>query len=158
MHAVPVSGSSTKAWTQLRLRFVPSLARAAQAARNLMGLLSPGVVRLLPSTVPALVSACAGRVRVPCISLRSSQRMLTIQNLRKSLVRNWRPVCSVVGDAVSGAEFAPFPSSLPPASGRAGLVCSRLAPLYLLRPFVLRLAGSVFRPVNFLSHFCCPTV
>ena len=46
--------------------------------------------------------------------LRPSRRMSTIQNLRKSLVRSWTPVCSLVGDAVSGAEFAPFPS--PPAS------------------------------------------
>ena len=30
--------------------------------------------------------------------------MSTIQNLRKSLVRNWKPVCSLVGDAVSGLE------------------------------------------------------
>ena len=30
--------------------------------------------------------------------------------------------------------------------------------LHLLGPFVLRTAGSVFRPVNFLSLFCCPTV
>ena len=42
--------------------------------------------------------------------------MLTIQNLRTSLVRNWRPVCSAVGDAVLGAEPAPCPSPLPPAS------------------------------------------
>ena len=33
------------------------------------------------------------------------------------MVRDWKPVCSLVGDAVSGAEFAPFPSPLPPASG-----------------------------------------
>ena len=36
---------------------------------------------------------------------------------RKSLVQSWKPVCSLVGDAVSGAEFAPFPSPLPPAFG-----------------------------------------
>ena len=36
---------------------------------------------------------------------------------RKSLVRSWKPVCSFVGDAISGAEFAPFPSPLPPAFG-----------------------------------------
>ena len=41
---------------------------------------------------------------------RPSRWLSTIQNLRKSLVRNWRPVCSLVGGAVSGAEFAPFPS------------------------------------------------
>ena len=77
--------------------------------------------------------------------------MSTIQNLRKSLVRNWRPVCSAVGDAVLGAEPAPFPSPLPPASGGAGPVHSRLAPLDLLGSFVLRKAGSVFGPVSFLA-------
>ena len=51
--------------------------------------------------------------------LQPSPRMLTIQSLRKSLVRSWKPVCSLVGGAFSGAEFAPFPSPcpLPPASG-----------------------------------------
>ena len=60
----------------------------------------------------------------------------------------------MVGDAISEAEFAPFPYPLPPASGRDEPVRSRLAPLDLLSPFVLRTAGSVFRPVNFLllSH------
>ena len=43
--------------------------------------------------------------------------MSTIQNFSKSLVSDWKPVCSLVGDAISGAEFAPFPSPLPPASG-----------------------------------------
>ena len=69
--------------------------------------------------------------------------MSTIQNLRKSLVRNWRPVCSLVGGAISGAEFAPFPSPLPPASGTAGLVHSGLVllwdcsvPLFCERPAV----------------------
>ena len=59
--------------------------------------------------------------------------------------------------AVAGAEFAPFPSPLPPASGGAGPVHSRLASsLGSLSPFILRTAGSVFGPVNFhsllLSH------
>ena len=53
--------------------------------------------------------------------------MSTIQNLRKSLVRNWRPVYSVIGDAFSGAEFALFPSPLPPASVGAEPVGRRLA-------------------------------
>ena len=66
----------------------------------------------------------------PCVSLRPSQQMSTIQNLRKSLVRNWRPACSVVGDAVLGAEPAPFPSLLPPASGGAGSVRSLQALLW----------------------------
>ena len=49
-------GSSTKVRTQLRLRFVPSLAGAAQAARSLTGALSPGAAHLLPSAAPASVS------------------------------------------------------------------------------------------------------
>ena len=53
--------------------------------------------------------------------------MSTIQNLRKSLVRNWKPVCSVVGDADFGAQFAPFPSPLSPASSGAGLAPAKLA-------------------------------
>ena len=56
-----------------------------------------------------------------------------------SLLRKWEPVCSVVGDAVSGAAFAPLPSSLPPASrgGWAGLPLASSS-LELLSPsFVL---------------------
>ena len=64
----------------------------------------------------------------------------------------------MVGDAISGAEFAPFPSPLPPASGGDGPVLSQLAPLDLSSPFVLRMAGSVFGLVNFLSLFSYPTV
>ena len=63
--AVPVFGSFTKAWTWLGLRFVPSLAQAAQAARSLTGALSPSVVCLLPSTVPASVSMCT--LGAPCV-------------------------------------------------------------------------------------------
>ena len=110
-------------------------ARGAQAARSLTGALSPGVACLLPSVVPASVSPRASRVHGPCVSPRLCRRMLTIQYLRKSLVRNWKPICSAVG--VLGAEPAPFPSLLPPASGGAGPVRSRLAPLDLLGPFVL---------------------
>ena len=35
--------------------------------RSLSGILSPGVVRLIPSTVPASVSAGTSRVHVPCV-------------------------------------------------------------------------------------------
>ena len=62
LRAVPVFLYSTKARTRLRLRFVPSLAGAAQAARSLTGSLSAGAVRLLPSVAPASVSAHAGQV------------------------------------------------------------------------------------------------
>ena len=62
----------------------------------------------------------------------------------------------MVGDAVFGAEFAPFPSPLPPASGGAGPVCSRLAPLDLLGPFVQRMAGSRFGRLIFSLSFAVP--
>ena len=130
---IQVFGYSTEAQTPLGLRFVPSPFRAAQAARRWRSALSQGARRLFPSAVPASVSVRAGRVRL--VSVLGSwtlavtlQRMLTSQNLRKSLVRSWKPVCSVVGDAVSGAEFAPFPSPLPPAGD--GPVHSRLALLW----------------------------
>ena len=100
--------------------------RAAQAARSLTGSLSPGAACFLPSTSPAPVPTCTGRVPGPCVSPRPSQQMSTIQNLRRSSIRDWRPVCSAVGAAVLGAEPAPFSSPLPPASGGAGPVRSRL--------------------------------
>ena len=53
LRVVPVFRYSTKVQTHLGLRFVPSPARAAQAARSLTGALSPGAVHLLPSAVPA---------------------------------------------------------------------------------------------------------
>ena len=100
-------------------------------------------MRLLPSVSPAPVPACAGRVPVPCVSPRPSRRMSTIQNLRRSLIRNWRPVCSEVGAAVLGAKPAPFPSPLPPVSNGAGLAHSWRAllwtcsvPLFCERPAV----------------------
>ena len=85
--------------------------RAAQAARSLPGALSPGVARLLLSESPAPVPA-----RVLCLAA-TLPRMSTIQTLRRSLIRNWRPVCSAVGAAVLGAEPAPLPSHClqPPA-------------------------------------------
>ena len=63
--AVPVLGYSTKAQTRLGLSFVLSLARAAQAAGSLTSTLSLGTVCLLPSAVPALVSAL--RLGAPCV-------------------------------------------------------------------------------------------
>ena len=66
--------------------------------------------------------------------LQPSQQMSTIQNLRKSLVRNWKPVHSLVGDALSGAEFAPFwlwlASACPLSLAGNGPVHSRLALLW----------------------------
>ena len=67
LRAVAVFRYSAKAQTRLGLRFVLSPALAAQAARSLTGTLSPGVVRLLPSVVPASVSERASGVRAPCV-------------------------------------------------------------------------------------------
>ena len=131
-----------------------------------------GCVRLLTSTSPAPVPTRACRVPVPCVSPRLSQLMSTIQNLRKSLVRNWRPVCSAVGDVVLGAEPAPFPSPLPPASGGAGLVHSLQAllwtcsdPLFFKHPavclglliFTLSLAIPQFKLVTHKSSLRLPS-
>ena len=103
--------------------------------RTLPGCGAPSALRVpSPSPRPRRPGGC---LPAPCVSPQPSRQMPTIQNLRRSLVKNWRPVCSAVGDAVLGAKPAPFPSPLPPASGGAGLVCSRLAPLDLLGPFVL---------------------
>ena len=52
----------------------------------------------------------------------------------------------MVGGAVSGAEFAPFPSPLPPASGRgwASLLQASSSLELLSLSFVLPMAGYVF--------------
>ena len=97
--------------------------------------------------------------------------MLTIQNLRKSLVRNWRPVCSLVGGAIWG-RACPFPLPPPPASGRDGPVHSRLAlpwncsvPLFCERPavcmgrliFSLSLAIPQFKLLSQVSSLPLPS-
>ena len=56
VRAVPVFGYSTEARTRLGLRLLPSPTGAAQAARSMTGVLSPGAVHLIPSAVPASVS------------------------------------------------------------------------------------------------------
>ena len=91
---------------------------AAQATRRVASALSSGAVHIITSAVPA--ARVAGRVslwRAVCLfwgaDLRLiSWRMSTVQNLRKFLVRNWKPVGSLAGDALSGAEFAHFPLRL----------------------------------------------
>ena len=58
--------------------------------------------------------------------------------LRKSLARTRGPVCSLGGGGFSGAEFAPFPSPLPPSSSRDGpaLPWSFSVPLFCEPPAV----------------------
>ena len=94
---------------------------AAQAARSLTGALSP--VRCAFSPPPSQPQFLrASWVRAPCAcsqELRPSRRMLTIQTLRKSLVRNWRPGCSLVGVPSLGPSLplSPPPGLLPPSCG-----------------------------------------
>ena len=79
--------------------------------QELVSTLSTGTVRLIPSLSPPQFPGAPVECTL-CLFwgadlwLRPSQWMSTIQNLGQSLVRNWRPVCSLVGD-VSVAEFAP---------------------------------------------------
>ena len=106
--------------------------------------------------LPGPSSSVSGHARLWCavclfqgadLWLQPSRRMSTIQNLRKSLVRNWKAVCSLVGDTLSGAEIAPFwlwlaPAwPLPPVGD--GPVHSLLAFLwYWLSALFCELAGS----------------
>ena len=115
--AVPVFAYSTKARTRLGLCFVPSLAGEAQAARSLTGALSQGAVSLIPSAVPASVSACSrpSRVRVPVTVLRRWPLAATLPEGRLGACLQFGRGFAVWGPN-SGAEFAPFPSLLPPAS------------------------------------------
>ena len=73
---------------------------------------------------------CAFSLRGPSARHRSG--------LRKSLDRNWGPVCRVGGRGFSGAEFAPFPYPLPPSSRRDGpaLLWSFSVPLFCEPPAV----------------------
>ena len=101
--------------------------RAAQAARRLMSALSSGAARLLPSPsqtrfLGMLVRCALCLFWVADLWLQPSQHMSTIQNLKKSLVRNWKPVCSLVGDAVS-YRVCPFPAWQPPPPCLLPLAC-----------------------------------
>ena len=115
-------GYSRKMQIGLGLRFVPSLVGATQAARSLMSTLSPGAGCLIVSAVPAsvfalvqcafclfwkLISVCAPPGR--CQQSRMSGRLWLETG---SLFAVWE------GNAVSEAEFDPFTSLLPPASGK----------------------------------------
>ena len=133
-----LSGSGS----QRLARFLPGPARlfplwrAAQVARGSGGL-SLGAA-CLPWGVRQAARGLAHSPRVrhafslcgPCARRRSG--------LRKSLDRNRGPVCSVRGGGFSEAEFAPFPSPLPPSSSgdRPALLCSFSIPLFCELPTV----------------------
>ena len=100
--------------------------RAVQAARGLVGALSPGVACPLSSTDPVSVSAGASRVRVPSA--------LRVPSPSPHPCRS---------GACALCLTATFPSPLPPASGGAGPVRSLRAllgtfpvPLFCERPAV----------------------
>ena len=118
---------------------------AAQAARSLTGTLSTGAL----STGSGAWALCLAVALPGDVDHPESQEVL---------VRNWRPACSVVGAAVLGAEPAPFPSPLPPASGGAGPVGSAACELFsgLAQTLCSANGGSVFGLVNFLSFFAVP--
>ena len=104
-------------------------ARAAQAARSLPGTLSP-LRRAFSPPRPQPQFPPVGCLRLVSV-LGSWPLAATLPvdvdhpQSQKSLVRDWKPVCGLVGEAVSGAEFASFPSPLPP-----GPVLHRLASLW----------------------------
>ena len=88
---------------------------ATQATRSLVGTLSPGAVCFTTSPVPAAWFPRARPSPMCPVSLLVS-RSLAVTLLadvnrpesQEVLVRNWKPALSLVGDAVSGAKFAPF--------------------------------------------------
>ena len=114
----------------------------------------PGAVRLLPSTVPASVSghALSGASCVSSWELISGcdpPGRCQPSRISGSLVRNWKPVCSLVempslGPSLplSSSGWRPPPTCLLPPTGD-GLVRSQLALLWCsLSPLFCEQAGS----------------
>ena len=133
-----------KAQTWLGLCLVPSLVRAAQATRSLTSALSPDAVHLIPSAVPASVSGHASQVIL--VSLLGSWFLaatLPVVVNHPESQGVFKPVCSLVGDAVSGLSFPLSPPRcLLPLAGD-GSVRSRLALLwYSLSPLFWERVGS----------------
>ena len=151
LRAVPVFGCSTKARTWLRLHFVPSPARAAQAARSLTGALSPPwpQPQFLPALVGCVLSVFSCDPPGGCRPSRISGSLWEPENRLGACLQFGRE-CRLWG------RVCPFP--LPPASclrwGWAGLQPASSSGLAQ----TLCSAGSVFWPANFLSLFCCLTV
>ena len=68
-----------------------------------------------PSRLDSWVALGVPISSMPCVSLLGSWSLaatlpadVNCPESQDVLVRNWKPVCSLVGDAISGAEFAPF--------------------------------------------------
>ena len=150
LSAVPVFGSSTAARIRLRLCVVfPGL--SGSGSQRLAGVL-PGAARLFPPRRAAQAArglAHSPRVRRAFFLCGPSAQCQS--GLRKSTDRNRGPVCRVGGGGFSGAEFAPFPSPLPPSSSGDGaaLLCSVSVPLFC-EPLVVCSGWLIFP--------CSPTV
>ena len=123
LRAVPVFGFSTKAWTWLGLHFVPSPPKQFRQP-GAWWMYSPQVQCTLspPWPQPQFLHAPVG-----CVSLVSAGELASSSDpsgrCRPSRISGslWLEAgtCLQFGrDAISGAEFAPFPSPLPPASSR----------------------------------------
>ena len=101
----------------------PTHVQAAQATRCLASALFPGgVVHLIISLVPAawIPSCAAGAPSQVCSVSPLGSWSLALTQLvdvncpgsQEDLVTNWEAACSLIVDAVSGAEFLPWLSVL----------------------------------------------
>ena len=116
-------GVPQKRGTRSRACFLCLPRQSGSGSQELDGRTLPGCGAPSALRVPSPSLGHAGGVHAPCVSPRPSRRMSTIQNRRRSLNRDWRPVCSAVGDVVLGAEPAPFPSPLPLAGLGRSVAC-----------------------------------
>ena len=104
----------------------PSQVRAAQATRCLASTLSPGGRRVLspPWSQPLGFLGGSARTRLSCTMCLSPLESWSLAatlpadvnrlESQEVLVSNWEPAHSLVEDAISGAEIAPFWLWLPP--------------------------------------------
>ena len=140
LRAVPVFRYSTKAWTWLGLRFVPSSAEQLRL---------PGACRAHSPRVRCTFSPPRSQPQFPPVGcvlclfwgagllLRPSRQMSATQNLRKSLVRDWKPVCSLVGVPSLGPSLPLSPPHCLLPLARDGLFRSWLALLWDHSVFLL---------------------
>ena len=158
LRAVSVFGFSTKTWTRLGLRFVPS--QPEQLGKPGAWWAHSPRVRCSFSPPRAQPQFPWAPVRYVClVSILGSwplatTLLLVVDHPESQEVFGWKlGACLQFGrGAISGAAFAPFTSPLPlPPTGDGP--ARRLA-----LPFFLQTAGSIFRLVNFLSLSCYPTV
>ena len=111
----------------------------------------PGTVRLFrPRRAAQAARGLAHSPQAACLFPPRPQRTPPVGSL-EVFRQELGPVCRVGGGGFSGAEFAPFPSPLPPTSSGDGLalLCSFSVPLFCEPPAVC--SGQLIFP-------CSPTV